>query len=511
MPTLVGDARGADVVWILGKWLLPVALAACLALAGASTRSWAQGADAPAQEMPIFMQALAELQEAAAVIGYLYASPLFELSVAQYRQLNGLDGEADSPLGVFSHFKSGLASDRTTWFGVPNPDVLHSSAWLWLSDGPMVIHIPPMDEHWYSVQVADLFMNDVGYLSSRTIGNDGGYYLIADQHWSGALPWGVRDVVRVPTDTAWVLLRIAATQRNQHQIMARYQSRFRLMPLDRYLENPRRALDQPSKAQRGGAPPPKALAAMRGTLDYFRVVNQLLRRIDIPSTESGLMSVLDLAGFGPGRVFAPERYPEPLREAVARGARRGERIVRDMRFRPAVVDANGWGHAPSHLGIYGSDYLLRAIASFGAIGANIVEEAVYPHAYYDSTGILLNGRNDYQMRFHRGHYPPADAYWSIAAYDAESNFLMPNPIDRFSIGSKTDGLVYDDGSLVIHIASGEPEDPKLRANWLPVSHRPFYLVARIYSPLPEALDGSYAMPAIMRRQPSAEASSAPPF
>ena len=463
-------------------------------------------------DVPVFMQALVELQEAAAVIGYLYAAPLFELSVAQYRQLNGLDEEVNAPLGVFAHFKSGLATERTTWFGVPNPDVLYSSAWLWLSDGPMVIYIPPMDEHWYSVQIEDLFMNNVGYLSSRTIGNDGGYYLIADQHWSGALPWGVRDIVRVPTDTAWVLLRIAATQDNQHQVMASYQSRFRLLPLERYLENPRRALDQPSKAQQGGVPLPKALPEMRGTLDYFRVVNQLLRRIDIPATENGLMAMLDLAGFGSGRVFAPERHPEQLRAAVERGARIGERILRDMRFRPTAVDANGWSYAPLHLGLYGSDYLLRAISAYGGIGANIVEEAVYPNAYYDSAGQLLNGAHDYQLRFLRGHYPAADAYWSISAYDAQSNALLANPINRFGIGSKTEDLSYDDdGSLLIHLSSSEPLDSKLRANWLPIGHQGFYLVARIYSPLPEALNGSYSMPAIVRQSPKTQVPSAPPF
>ena len=193
---------------------------------------------------------------------------------------------------------------------------------------------------------------------------------------------------------------------------------------------------------------------------------------------------------------------------MQRGARIGERIVRDMRFRPTAVDANGWSHAPSHLGKYGSDYLLRAIAAFGGIGANIVEEAVYPNAYYDREGQLLNGRHDYQLRFPRGRYPPTGAYWSIAAYDADSNFLMPNAIERFGIGSKTEGLVYDDdGSLFIHISSKTPEDPKLRANWLPIGKRHFYLVARIYSPFPEALDGSLCLAS--RRAPTCHKTTLP--
>ena len=105
------------------KCLLPALLAACVVLAtGVPAKAPAQQADAPGGgASPVFMTALANLYEAAAVIGYIYASPLFEMSLAQHRQVSGLDEIVAGPLGVFSHFKDGLSTDRTRWFGVAQP------------------------------------------------------------------------------------------------------------------------------------------------------------------------------------------------------------------------------------------------------------------------------------------------------------------------------------------------------------------------------------------------------
>ena len=46
--------------------------------------------------------------------------------------------------------------------------------------------------------------------------------------------------------------------------------------------------------------------------------------------------------------------------------------------------------------------------------------------------------------------PPVDAFWSLTMYDVPDFFLVANPIDRYSIGDRTPGLVRGaDGSLTI--------------------------------------------------------------
>ena len=64
--------------------------------------------------------------------------------------------------------------------------------------------------------------------------------------------------------------------------------------------------------------------------------------------------------------------------------------------------------------------------------------------------------------------PPVGAFWSLTMYDVPNFYLVANPINRYSLGDRTPGIVYaDDGSLTITISHTIPGDPTAAANWLP--------------------------------------------
>jgi hypothetical protein len=76
---------------------------------------------------------------------------------------------------------------------------------------------------------------------------------------------------------------------------------------------------------------------------------------------------------------------------------------------------------------------------------------------------------------------------------------VKNPINRYLINSTTEGLVRDtDGGLTITVQHAEPNDPVERANWLPAPAEEFYLSLRLYWPKPEALDGTWKPPLVVR-------------
>lgn len=449
-------------------------------------------------------QSLKEWRRAVSVVGYVYAAPLFELAAAEHRQVNGLAKEVAGPHGRFAHFRSAtrgaLPDHHSDWFGSPNPDVMYSSAWISLADEPWVIFVPRMDDIWYSVQVEDAYMNNVGYLSSRTIGGDGGFYLLTGERWRGRMPWGVRDVIRAPTDKIWLLLRIAATEDDQARIDERYRSRFRLMSLDDYMINPRRAATRPPSEQKGVSTI-AADADMRGTARTFEIINALLRVNPAPEADRGLLALFDQAGFGPKVKFELAALQPAMRGLYEQAASTGARLLDELRYRPYVKARRGWSFAPNWLGRYGQDYLLRGLAAYGGIGANDIEEAVYYNAYYDNRGRELAGDADYSLRFGRGRYPPASAFWSLSVYDARTRKLVDNSIKRYAIGSLNEELVYaEDGSLTIHLSAVKPKDASRAANWLPTPSGRFYVIARIYAPLPEAVDGDYLLPSITRKK-----------
>ena len=83
-------------------------------------------------------------------------------------------------------------------------------------------------------------------------------------------------------------------------------------------------------------------------------------------------------------------------------------------------------------------------------------------------------------------------------YDEPDYYLVSNPIDRYSIGDRTPGLVYgDDGSVTIFMQHGSPGADK-ESNWLPAPEGNFRPVIRAYQPGPAILDGSYTFPKVKR-------------
>jgi hypothetical protein len=98
------------------------------------------------------------------------------------------------------------------------------------------------------------------------------------------------------------------------------------------------------------------------------------------------------------------------------------------------------------------------------------------------------------LHFDKGQTPPANAFWSVTMYDKEG-FQVPNTINRYAIGDR-DKLTYNpDGSLDIYVLADPPGKDK-EPNWLPAPKGEFQPTMRLYSPRPEALDGTWSPPPI---------------
>ena len=120
---------------------------------------------------------------------------------------------------------------------------------------------------------------------------------------------------------------------------------------------------------------------------------------------------------------------------------------------------------------------------------------MYPIRYTDADGVILNGANKYVVRFAKA--PPVDAFWSLTIYNAGDKMLVENPIDRYKVGTDTQGLKREtDGSFVVSIQADQPTDG---GNWLPAPKGDFYLLLRMYQPSDEILNGTYQLPQVQKR------------
>ena len=230
------------------------------------------------------------------------------------------------------------------------------------------------------------------------------------------------------------------------------------------------------------------------SLEYFTVLNQALKDLPRKEGEETLMELFDRAGFGPSVTFDPASLTAPQALGYGCAVRIGPQVLARSAFKPSFT-ATGWLKT-STLDDPGGDYLLRAEVARGGY-VNAQQESIYPAAVIDSKQRPLSGQFAYRIRFPKGQLPPVDAFWSMTPYAAPGMQLTENALRRYSIGSRTKGLNFAaDGSLTVTLSANRPREGT--ANWLPTPPGAFTLVARLYLPRSEVLDGRYDLPPVER-------------
>jgi hypothetical protein len=164
-----------------------------------------------------------------------------------------------------------------------------------------------------------------------------------------------------------------------------------------------------------------------------------------------------------------------------------------------VKDINGWGFT-TKTGIYGTDYLMRALVTAIGLGANRPQDAVYPTSQKDAEDKAYDGANKYVIHFPRGQLPPVRGFWSVTMYD-DKYFFVNNPLNRYSISPRQNLKTNPDGSTDLYIQKDTPGSDK-ETNWLPAPAGKFILMLRMYWPnenSPSIIKGSWKIPAVKKQ------------
>jgi hypothetical protein len=122
---------------------------------------------------------------------------------------------------------------------------------------------------------------------------------------------------------------------------------------------------------------------------------------------------------------------------------------------------------------------------------------VYFTARAEASGAPLTGARGYVLHFAAGQLPPLTptGFWSVTMYDAQTRFLVENPINRYAINSADRSLLYNaDGSLDIYLQATPPAGRE--SNWLPAPPGNFYVVLRTYLPTDDVRNGDWQPPAL---------------
>lgn len=443
---------------------------------------------------------MADVTSALAAEAYVYGYPLvYQLTMAGASVRKGIGGLPPTPFNAFAHARK-LADHHDTFVSVSN-DTVYSVAQLDLSGGPLVLQVPDGGGAYHVLQFMDTWTNSFAYVGTRATGTAGGRWLVAPPGWAGAEPGGVRGVIDAPTAVVSVVARYACDGPEDLPRVRALQDLLGVEPLD-------------GAVHPTGLPTPEPGVAE--TLGFFEKLRVWMADFPPSAADAAYQERFQPLGLleeGPSPYVSPD---DGLARALRDGFVEGRALVGEAARRAGEAPPGEWSLDPhafdfnlDHFGVGTHDapqwrvadreesYLVRAVAARTAPWGAHGYEIVYGQAFTDTGGERLNGAKAYVLRFEQR--PPVEAFWSVTMYDTPDHYLVPNEIERYSIGGRTPGLVRAaDGSLTVWIQHERPRDPDRAANWLPAPPGDFRPVARLYVPTSEVLDGTYRLPRIER-------------
>ncbi|HEX8033351.1 MAG TPA: DUF1214 domain-containing protein [Ktedonobacterales bacterium] len=169
-------------------------------------------------------------------------------------------------------------------------------------------------------------------------------------------------------------------------------------------------------------------------------------------------------------------------------------VIMNAVVKAMTTTVNGWSTTVK-AGQPGNGILLRAACARILPAVNVVQEAAYWTTTKDSAGRTLNGQHEYVLQFPAGQLPPNEAFWSLTMTDVVG-YMVKNPIDRYSVGSRSGLVPNADGSIDIYMQRAAPAGHE--SNWLPAPAGNFKLMLRAYLPGRAVLDGEYHVPPVKR-------------
>jgi hypothetical protein len=366
-----------------------------------------------------------------------------------------------------------IATPTFSQFRVPNADNLYSTAMLDLTNGPVLITMPRMGDRYWTLNFLDAYAYATN-ISSRTVGGDGGRFLIATTDWHGHVP-GHTTVFRVATQQMYILLRIArsgseTTFDQVHQLQ------------DKTIITPTADARTASEF-----PPADATTVPSDWQTFFRSLDFVLR-----VNSHTLQEDADLYRFralGLGGLNGPVdigSLDSEIAGGLQDGFTGGTDVVTASRTQLGfpVPGVPGWNWSAP--GTFGFAYLARATSNFAGLYGNDRRENATWTDFVDSNLQQLVGSKSYT--WHTATRPPGAGDWSLTLYDLRTGLFTPNPINRYKVGSNVPGVTFgSDGSLDVVIAS---TDPGPGVNWLPspADGGPFFLIIRDWQPTQDAIN-----------------------
>jgi DNA sulfur modification protein DndE len=474
---------------------------------------------------------------------YVYGYPLLMMALTERVATTIATTSVGTPRAPINQFVYGVKLPDSTYSDVvlPSTSTLYASTFLDLTIEPMVVHIPTIDR-FFLLETLDAWTNvNPSSPGTRQNSQPGDYAFVGPDWKPVPLPGGIT-VIRMPTNTTWIIGRIftTGTEGDLDHIKNDIVPFLTVKPLSAVLN--------------GGAYTPPSPVPVDPSIDTLTTPVHQVANMDACAfygTLAGMMKtnrplaqdtamVQRLANIGivPGKAFdcyvVPQSRKVALQAAVAVA-----RTFLQTADPPTRKTETKW-QLPLNVGSYDQRYLLRAFVAERALGANLPADAVYGYTQEDGSGANVLGTERYQIHFDpstdrrvRGQLPPVSdkAFWSLTIYNNDGTLVAPptspppqgwptyNAIgvgpasfndDRATIQAHK-ACFNADGSLDIWLRSDPPTDPTQLCNWIPIPATKkdkaipggdFIAFLRLYMPDDVVLNRRWIPPGIIQLPPN---------
>ncbi len=378
-------------------------------------------------------------------------------------------------------------SPNQNFVACTNQDVVYGGGGADLDKEPEVFQVPDFGDRFWVYAMYDARTDEFGEIGKQ-YGTKPGFYLIVGPNWKGDVPAGITSVVRCPTDLAFFAPRVFRDDTTEDaKAVQPLISKIMFYPLSKF-DGKMKTTDW-SKLPHFPVP-----AGVVGEAKWV-----------VPETYCDeLLTVMKLVPPLPGEealygwirsVFEAAAGDPEIKKALVEAFIAADRELIDplLQWRLNGRSAgNGW-NSPVNNAQWGTDYLNRTATAKSNIWENRPSETKYIYRDFDSQGEKLDGRNLYKVTFPKGQTPPVKGFWSLTLYN-EHHFFHPNPMSRYSLGTKSKSLQYNtDGSLTMYFGAKSPGKGK-ETNWVPAPEGTFSLYIRCYWAEQAILEGAWVPP-----------------
>ncbi|KAH8898594.1 hypothetical protein GQ53DRAFT_635751 [Thozetella sp. PMI_491] len=412
---------------------------------------------------------------------------------------------------VIGH-KRELADAQSKSVVKPNIDTLYSIMFYDISQDDLELTVPELKNRYWLFSFYDLFGNNYANIGSLHGFQQGKFRIrYATQSFGtqeGNITDGFQAYVNSPTPYGLMLMRVAVySVGTDYPIIHAFQDATNVTKIPWSLQNSR---VHPFNLTIFSDPRYNPDAGVTSLAESVLRLTALLSPSNLPRVlqdRPWVADTLALAGIRDGKFTQPVGTSLSIAAATADAS--AAAILSTAGFVQQL--GNNWTQPAGYIsGDFFSYYQARHFISLNGYLQLTADEALYPRYASGPSNPGFEIKADEALIFTFSSVPQMlpTGFWSLTAY-GEDQFLIPNPLNRYGLGSK-DNLTFSDGTLVsntttrsfeILVQPGDiPPPQNWTSNWLPgpSGGGSFVVTLRFYGAGLSLANGSYTYPLVTK-------------